>query len=183
MRYKDLFSGKEDIMDSPNHEALASSPCLSYRYKLEVESAVFLMRRVLDSLVQLTYLQTNFPDFEKTKKIELNAIGRFVDIPVATTNIERIIIGDGVDYLMDKTNFLSVINDLFNSFKHCLMHDESYMIYSKDAPTIVSYQAKKNNHNNEIIFHNHHAFHIMMGFQDNVLRILQNQKVYQSENP
>lgn len=167
-------------LDSPNHEALTSSPCLLYRYKLEIEAMVYIMRRVLDSLVQLSYLLTNYPDFDKTKTIGHNEIGRFVDKEIAITDLEKVIIGDGASYQKDETGFLSVINDLFNSFKHCLMHDESYSLMCPDVPTIVSYQAKRNNHNNEIIFHNHNAYHIMMGFQDNVLRILKNQKTYQS---
>lgn len=90
-------------------------------------------------------------------------------------NIEKIIIGDGVDYQKDSAKFLKIFNDLFHSFKHSLIHDESYQLMCPDTPAITSYQAKNNNHNNEIIYHNHNhnhnLYHIMMGFQDNVLRI------------
>lgn len=82
----------------------------------------------------------------------------------------------------ETTGFIATINSLFNSFKHCLMHEESCMPMGADTPIIVSYHAKNNNHNNEIVYHNHNAFHIMMGFQDNVMRIIRNQKLRQQTN-
>lgn len=165
-------------IDSPNYDELASAPSLHYMYKLEAESMVFLMRRVLDSLVQLTYLLTNYKDFERTKVIKYNAIGQFIKVTDPTKDIEKIIIGDERDYKSDHTGFFSVINDLFNSFKHCLMHDESNLLIGTELPTITSFQAKYNNHNEIIIHHNYNAYHLMMGFQDNVERILFNQREY-----
>lgn len=178
--HKQLNSQKLDDtpLDSPNHEALAASPTLLYKYKLEIEAIVYLMRRVLDNLVQLSYLLTNYAEFEATKSIAYNEIGRFADKETASTDLEKIIIGDEYCYSKDSTRFLRIINDLFNSFKHCLIHDESYLLMCPDTPSVTSYQAKNNNHNNEIIYHNHNAYHLIMGFQDTVLRILKNQNTY-----
>lgn len=151
-------------------------------YKLEVEALVYHMRRILDSLTQLTYLITNTEDFQKNKTIAHNEIGRIADLKSASTDFELVLIGNGAEYKADNTNFLPTINTLFNSFKHCLMHEESCMLMGVSSPTIVSYHAKNNNHNNEIVYHNHNAFHIMMGFQDSVLRIIKNQNTYQQRN-
>lgn len=164
-------------LDSPDYQSLAMCPTILYTYKLEIEAIVYLMRRILDSLVQLSYLLTNFEDFESTKTIAYNEIGRFLDRKSALTDLDKIIIG-GEGYATDTTDFLRVINDLFNSFKHCLMHDESYNLVCFEIPTVTSYQAKNNNHKNEVIYHNHNLFHIMMGFQDSMVRILKNQKLY-----
>ena len=174
------FSGTP--VDMPNHEAFATSPTALYRYKLEIETITYLMRRVLDSLVQLSYLLTNYADFESTKAIACNEIGPFLNPKTASTDLEKIIIGDGIDYSKDPTNFLRTINDLFNSFKHCFMHDESYHLICPETPTATSFQAKNNQHINEIFYHNHNAYHLMMGFQDNVMRILENQKIYNAKN-
>lgn len=138
------------------------------------------MRRILDSLVQLSYLLTNYQDFEATKTIEYNEIGRFLDETHSTTDLEKIILGSDDGYSKDPTDFLRIINNLFNSFKHGLMHDESYRLVGADLPTVTSFQAKKNKHSGEIIYHNHNLYHIMMGFQDSVMRILNNQKLYLS---
>jgi len=181
--HKAAFSAEHN-RTSPDLLSVASpntTPSKIYEYKLESESMIYLMRRILDSLVQLTFLLTNHAKFEETKIITHGEIGRFVDIELATSDMERIIIGDDADYQKDPTNFLRIFNDLFNSFKHSLMHDESYLLMCPDIPSITSYQAKRNNHNNEIIYHNHNLYHLMMGFEDNVLRILSNQKIYKSK--
>lgn len=170
-------------LDSPKYSELVSSPALIYKYKLEAESIVFLIRRVLDSLVQLTYLLTNYEDFEVTNVIEYNSIGQFLNITNPSKDIEKIIIGDEKTYKSDFTNFFSVINDLFNSFKHCLMHDESYTLICPELPTITSYQANRNKHAKKIIYHNHNAYHLIMGFQDNVARVLSNQREYVLTRP
>lgn len=153
-------------------------PSTLFELKLESESMIFLMKRVLDSLVQLTYLLTSFPEFLETKQIQFNEIGKFVTIENPKLEIQKIIVGNNCYYDSDPTNFLCVINDLFNSYKHSLMHDESYTILGQDIPTLVSYQAKRNNHSKEIIYHNHNSYHIMMGYQDTVNRILKNQHKY-----
>ncbi len=151
-------------------------------YKMEVEALVYHMRRILDSLTQLTYLITNKEGFSENKVIACNEIGRVADLKIASNDFEAVLIGNGNEYAGDPTGFLATINSLFNSFKHCLMHEESCILMGEDAPTIVSYHAKNNNHNNEIVHHNHNAFHIMMGFQDNVMRIINNQKIHQQIN-
>ncbi|MBT0569487.1 hypothetical protein KIK84_04060 [Curvibacter sp. CHRR-16] len=174
--------GRESLslvpLDSPDAASLACLPTDIYRYKLEIESIVYLMRRVLDSLAQLTYLITDADMFQKTKKIAHNEIGRALDVSTQGTDFSRVIVGDGERYEKDSTEFLKIINELFNSFKHSLMHDESYTLIGEENPTIVTYHAKHNDHNSKIVFHNHSAHHIMMGFQDTVLRILSNQKVF-----
>jgi len=151
-------------------------------YKLEGEALIYHMRRMLDSLTQLTYLITNKEDFSKNKVIAHNEIGRVAELEKASNDFEAVLIGNGNEYAGDSTGFLATINSLFNSFKHCLMHEESCMLMGVDAPSIVSYHAKNNNHNNEIVYHNHNAYHIMMGFQDNVMRIIRNQKLNQQIN-
>lgn len=46
--HKKLFSTELQRIpiDSPNHETLTASPTLSYKYKLEMETMVYLMRRI-----------------------------------------------------------------------------------------------------------------------------------------
>jgi hypothetical protein len=163
----------------PDISQLEENQIRWYEYKLGIEETIYLMRRVLDSLVQLTFLLTSYPDFLETKKIDVNEIGKVFDTNLAKTNLGKIILGDVECYQKDETNFLRVINDLFNSFKHSLMHDESYLLFCSDLPSVTSYQAKHNDHRNEIVFHNHNFFHLMMGFQDSVVRILENQRIYQ----
>ncbi|MDR9849717.1 hypothetical protein [Herbaspirillum huttiense] len=164
--------------------SLASQPTHTYMYKLEIESLVYTMRKVLDSLLQLSYLLTNYADFEATKEIPVNEIGHILMENSRYSDLKKIFIGaEDEGYAADKTGFLRIINDVFNSFKHCLMHDESYSLVTLDVPFLTSYQAKHNKHQNEIVRHHHNLYHVMMGFQDTVLRILKNQANYLLKNP
>lgn len=178
--HKGIITGKFPLVavDSPEYSQLSRTPTYIYRYKIEVESMVYLMRRVLDCLTQLTYLMTDSEEFLKTKRIAHSEIGRALEISRKETNFAKIIVGDGALYEEDLTGFLKIINELFNSFKHCMMHEESNLLIGAEQPTIVSYYAKYNDHKTEILYHNHSAHHIMMGFQDSIQRIIRNQKQF-----
>jgi hypothetical protein len=58
------------------------------------------------------------------------------------------------------------------------MHDESLSPQLTSHPVARSYQAKNNDHRSTIVVHNHNIFHLAMGFQDAVLRIFDNQKIF-----
>ncbi|MBI5334950.1 MAG: hypothetical protein HZB72_10245 [Burkholderiales bacterium] len=180
--HREIARGNSPLvtMDAPDATNLSCLPTPIFRYKLEIESIVYLMRRVLDCLTQLTYLITDAEQFKKTRKIAHNEIGRALDLSIRDTDFSRIIVGDGDRYDLDTTGFLNIINDLFNNFKHCFMHEESNLLIGAEIPTITTYHAKHNDHNSKITFHNHSAHHIMMGFQDTLFRIFKNQKTFLS---
>ncbi|MBN2642544.1 MAG: hypothetical protein JXR78_12890 [Victivallales bacterium] len=166
------------IIDGSNNDNFCCSPSLIYKYRFEIESMVYAMKRVIDSLAQLTYLLTNYDDFDKNRRIPFDGIGKIFAEDTPYAEVRMILIGDDENFKTDSTGFLKIINDLFNSFKHSLMHDETYSLFCKEVPSIVSYQVKYNNHNKTIYYHNHNAYHIIMGFQDTIQRILNNQKEY-----
>jgi len=183
---------------------IAVTPSLIYEYSFEVEGMVYLMRRVIDSLVQISSIIIGWERFKKTQKIEIDSIGRLLhgihkdNLSNHLKQLSSIICGDGVTYKIDGSGklhqtkkeitctitqdaFLIVINELFNSFKHSLMHDESLSPQLTSHPTARSYQAEHNNHRATIIVHNHNIFHLVMGFQDAVLRIFDNQKTFMAD--
>ncbi|WP_163337909.1 hypothetical protein [Desulfopila sp. IMCC35008] len=165
------------ILDSPKRNDLVLSPTTLYEYKCEVESLVFIMRRIIDSLVQLTDLLVNFDAFVEKKKLYFESIGSTFASKNSDQLVTKIIMG-GDQYERDETNFLPVINQLFNAFKHTLMHDETTTWMREDGPTILCLSVKYSDYKKEITYHNHNAYHIMMGFQDCIKRILANQKKY-----
>ena len=165
------------IVEHPTPGVLVKTPSALYECKLDIESIIFQMRRVLDSLVQLTNLLVNFRDFEKTKKLKFDSIGSVLHKKAKNTTVAKIICG-GDGYEADTSQFLTISNDLFNGYKHSLMNDESFNLIGSDYLTIVGYSVKYSDHNNIIQHHNHYAHQIMMGFQDCVARILNNQKLY-----
>lgn len=181
--YKTIKS--DNIIEAQLKAIQTSNPSPYYEFKIELESIVFNMRRILDSLVLLTNLTVDFSLVEKSKKIECSSIGQILySSKVKNSTIKDIILGNEL-YEKDSTNFLNIINDLANCFKHTLIHDESFSLIGVDFPTIVGFYAEHNNYNNPnnvIQYHNHNAYHLMMGFQNCIERILRNQKNYMQKN-
>ncbi|MGO2343971.1 hypothetical protein [Vibrio litoralis] len=176
-----LQGGGNNIVYSPAKGVTIFNPSTMHEFKTEMESIIFIMRRVLDSLVQLTDLMVNFPSFEKTKTLGHESIGSVLSPKASNTDVKGIILGNKV-YEQDTTDFLKISNDLFNGFKHSLMHDESFKQIGAEFPTFVGFLVKYANHKKTIQYHNHNAFHLMMGFQDCISRILRNQEAYRALN-
>ena len=177
-----LQGGGNNTIFSPQKGASTFSPSIVYEFKTELESIIFSMRRVLDSLVQLTDLMVNFSSFEKTKTLSHESIGSVLSPKAKSTVVKGIIIGDEI-FEKDTTKFLEVSNNLFNSFKHSLMHDESFNLISMEYPTVIGFFVQYANYKKTIQRHNHNAYHLMMGFQDCIARILRNQNSYRTANP
>lgn len=176
-----LQGGGNNTVFSPAKGTTTFNPSTIHEFKTEMESIVFIMRRVLDSLVQLTDLMVNFSSFEKTKTLGHESIGSVLSPKAKSTAVRGIIMGDEV-YEQDLTDFLKISNDIFNGFKHSLMNDESFNQIGTECPTFVGFLVKYANHTKIIQYHNHNAYHFMMGFQDCVSRILRNQETYRAIN-
>lgn len=176
-----LQGGGNNTVFSPAKGTTTFSPSTIYEFKAEMESIIFIMRRVLDSLVQLTDLMVNFPSFEKTKTFSNESIGSVLSPKAKSTTVKGIIMGNEL-YEQDTTDFLKISNDLFNGFKHSLMHDESFNKIGAEYPTFVGFLVKYSNHKKTIQYHNHNAYHLMMGFQDCISRIIRNQEAYRTAN-
>lgn len=166
-----------NVVYSPVKGAMTFCPSVSYELKTDLESIVFIMRRVLDSLVQLTDLMVNFSLFERTKCLSHESVGSLFSENPRCQTVKSIVTGGDI-YEYDNTGFIKVINSLFNGYKHCIMNDETFRLINSDYITITGYSVKKSNYDKLIYFHNHNAYHFMMGFQDCVARVLRNQELY-----
>lgn len=176
-----LQGGGNNTVLSPQNGTSTFSPTIIYEFKTEMESIIFIMRRVLDSLVQLTDLMVNFEIFEKTKTLSHESVGSILSPKAKETAVKGVIVGNEI-FEKDTTNFLEVSNSLFNGFKHTLMHDESFYQIGVEFPTFVGFLVRHANHKKTIQYHNHNAYHLMMGFQDCIARILRNQHSYRTAN-
>lgn len=152
-----------------------------YKYHFIAGELVASIRSLLDYIIQITYLMVCYDEYLITRKIAINSIGSLLsgyDNNTLDDHVKMIVIGDGRSYKKDDSNFLRIINDLSNSIKHSLMHAEAFSIMSDMCPVVISFEAKNNNHNREITYHNHVACQLVMGFQDVLKNIIHNQKVY-----
>lgn len=149
-------------------------------YRLKTEGLILSIRSLFDELVQLTYVTCYKSLFKTRNKIEVDCIGDLFSTKKNSTYplCKQILIGNGIDYYEDNTEFLKTINNLFNSIKHSVLHYEAMLLYS-DVPNVVSYYKKSNYFSkNDVLFFNHSLSQIMFGFQSNFRRIINNQKKY-----
>jgi hypothetical protein len=177
-----IIRGEESLTDGPNFANYATSPSLLYEMKFEGEAIVYLMRRVLDNLVQLGFTLTNFSEVRDHRRVRINELGDLIREGAEKEPLAQLTIYGSDQYEADETGFLRILNDLSNSFKHSLPHEQTHALIGTDAPTIVSQQAKQNKFEQRMIFHNHYASQLMIGFGACVERILRNQREFQRIN-
>ena len=67
--------------------------------------------------------------------------------------------------------------------KHSLSHIESFSLFGKDVPTVISCYDQSNEFKQIRYCYNINLCQLMMGFQDNVQRIIRNQKKYLETHP
>ncbi|WP_318468233.1 hypothetical protein [Photobacterium leiognathi] len=191
-KYGKLLQKYNDIMLNPligapvdgPKEHLSDYSCNAsqfYEYHFLAEEVVALIRSVIDTLIQFTYILTNYDDYEKNETIVQDCIGKVLKHKnKPETEFEKILVGNGTLYIVDKSNYLEKINSLSNALKHSYCNMNTYSKIGEEEPTITGYYTTRNNHKKEIIFNNYSATQIMIGFQDTILRILKNQKAYES---
>ena len=176
-----------------------------YQYGFALDGLILFMRNILDTLVQLTFLLTNYEDLLRDPHIKFNEIGKFLNLPALETDIQRVLVGDGDHYLRDPNyvrivrevisrngkvaemsieanharGFLDVINSLSNSFKHSFIHDGLFgESINRVEPRVTSCFVKFNAFYEPHIYHDHHLKDLYLGFQSEVVRILENQRRY-----
>ena len=164
-----------------NLEHYCCKASLLFEYHFLAEELVALIRSVIDTLIQFTYILTNYDDYEKNETIVQDCIGKVLKCKgEPETDFERILVGNGTLYIVDKYNYFEKINNLSNALKHSYCNMNTYSQIGEEEPTIMGYYTTRNNHKKEIIINNYSAAQIMIGFQDTILRILRNQKAYES---
>ena len=151
-----------------------------YQYKEVLESIIFQMKTVIDMFVQLSSLLVDYNYILDKHALRVDSLGCILNNKDCFEH--TIIFGDGEKYKSDDSGFLRIINDLFNSIKHSILHSETSMQFGVDVPTVLSLYAKSNKFTEMIYFHNHNAYHLLMGFEDSMIRILENLNTYYELN-
>ncbi len=87
----------------------------SFEYKYLVESMIFHMKGVTDSLVQIAYIYTNFTTFTLSNTLPVDSVGYLLNPKSKQSDTAqfKIIFGDNTIFEKDNTNFLITLNDLF----------------------------------------------------------------------
>lgn len=142
------------------------------------EEFIHCMKTVIDRLIQLTAMLVNLEECINKKKLTPDSIGALKGLKKGE-DVLNIINGNDESYAQDDTSFIDTINDIDNSFKHSAINPEAGLTsVSIDKPAIKSYYLKYNKYGAKIFFYDHYAEQLMIGFQNTILRIIENQKTY-----
>jgi len=171
------------VLSAPGQvNQLAGKPTIISLHKSIGEEIIFHMRIVLDTLIQLISIELNKSEFELTLKIKTDSIGKLLNKKNKGTPTYEVVFGNELELEKDSTNFLSTLNELFNSLKHSMFHTETNSLHNDEWPVITSLFAGYGDLNNGLRYHNHNGYHLMMGFQDCLKRILDNLIKYKASN-
>lgn len=140
----------------------------------DLESMIYFMRRAVDQIVQSYCLKFS----EVKNKIDVPTIGAALGLRRNGSDkhpeLQDILFGNSSDKISDDSGFLDVLDEISNSYKHGFLTSESDNYRSIEYPNIVIFDYKYNKFDTVPVIHNHNAFHLMMGFQDAIRRILKN---------
>ncbi len=157
--------------------SLCAKPTALGMYKLESEALIFQMRHCLDTLCRLTELLVDADKVNEERSFRCDFVGTLFSNK-KNGQVANIIRGLGGNFEGDTTDFLRISNDLFNTMKHSHINAETQTVFSTDCPSIVALQLFNGKDKHEVTYHNHNAYHLMMGFHDSIDRILVNQKTF-----
>lgn len=165
------------IEDMAGGSSLRARPTLFGRYKFESEALVFQIRHCLDTLCRLTELLVDSDRVNEAKCFRCDNVGSLFGSQKKSL-VANLIRGLGGEFEADSTDFLQISNNLWNAMKHTHMNAETQSLYCAESPTIVAYHAPDGEHGDLIAYHNHNAYHLMMGFHDTIDRVLHNQRIF-----
>ena len=139
----------------------------SDKYIFEIESLIAHIRHCFDYLVQVLskHLEGNKNDL----KVHTDSIGRIKE----KSNIWDVIYGSEI-YEKDCTGFIDLINNISNSIKHHHRTYESINYYHSTPGVMVFYLKNGEFDTQNIKSYSLCLYQIMLGFQNNFNRILEN---------
>lgn len=163
-----------DAYNLMHEQYLKNHPYLTSEYHFLVENWLFQMRRTIDSIIQLAALKCAPTDDIYDYQIDCAGIEDLLRDGGSETLTYKLLFDSKSRAEADPTQFLSTINDIFNAMKHHWIREKSFNTMGADVPTVYVLYRKNNDPKKNVVLHNHNAFHIMMGFQDMVRRLIEN---------
>lgn len=167
------------VMTAPGQpKYLTARPSKLDKYRFSCENWIYQMRRTLDSIVQYASLISEHESKEhRVYKIQVSGIDDLLKSGGNNTQTFQMLFDCTTLEEADPTEFLKIINDVFNAMKHHWIHEGKTNTFCEEWPTIRTFYTKNNDPEKYGLFlHNHNCFHLMMGFQDMVRQCLSNLK-------
>lgn len=110
---------------------------VNYEFAFFQEEIIYHVRRAVDDMISIVWIQSQFENERFVEKIEIDSIGRYL----SKKNTEL----KCYDVCID---FLNTINDVSNSYKHSVYQTVQTLI-SQEEPAFYVYAYKANDTKNE----------------------------------
>lgn len=139
------------------------------QYNATIEFIVYLMKKSIDEIIMMTYVQSYYEKIVTTHYIAIQSIGDlFSNNPKYET--ERQTIKERVGFVKCES-FFRIINDVHNGYKHDLFLAEMNMLFGENFPTVRVLKARNDKKAgcadlNRISYHNHSLGQMVIGFSN-----------------
>ncbi|WP_043600361.1 hypothetical protein [Solidesulfovibrio magneticus] len=150
------FSEMQQMLNTPTNPIAYKD--LVTKHIITIEITIFLMKQLMNALIQLLYIKNNFQKFSQTLQLDVSELGDFIH------DEEHPFANDTLKLTENERNLLKTINDLHNSYKHCLLTPESTSQIGIYEPTINAYYARKNDFSKTIKIYTERFNEIWIGF-------------------
>lgn len=151
-------------------------------YFFAIESVLHSMKRVADDLTMSCYCMLYKDEVLKNKAILVDGIG-YIFHTEDKSKFAREIIDN---FIAQHDEFPLILSEIVNSYKHSYLLHEARTIWGIDFPTVVSIYSYRNKYSGAITYHNHSLGQLLIGFNNLVKTIINNQQTYldsQSKQP
>lgn len=139
----------------------------------QLELMIYCMRKFVDHYVQGTYVKLYTSEVLTNRRVPIDSLGKVLRArkrgDTEHKALVEIVLGAGHSLSHD---FMAVLDLVSNAYKHNFFLPESTSYMARDFPSIVLFDYPRNDFNEPLLVHNHNAVHLMMGFQDEVNRLL-----------
>lgn len=108
----------------------------NYKFAFLQEEIIYHLRRAVDDMISIVWTQNQFENEKYVSKVEIDSIGRYLN----QKKVE-------LDCFDECTDFLKIINDISNSYKHSVYQTVQTLI-SQEEPTFYVFAYKFNDVNN-----------------------------------
>jgi len=113
---------------------------LILKHQASVEISIYLMKQIINSIIQALYFKNNSQPFEKANKVEFSEIKDVIYDEKKDKHFAKNILR----LTKNEKELLETINAIHNSYKHCILTPESMNLIGASEPTVNAFYAPYN---------------------------------------
>lgn len=138
---------------------------------MSIEQTIHTIKYAADSLITILNIISNHVKIVEEKKISISEIGHLIKTKKGKQEAEIFL--NQHPFIKKYLYFFQCINTAHNSYKHCILTNESMMLYGQEEPTINAYYIPFNNIDAEPEIYNHYYKEIFLGFKQFLIETIE----------